>query len=336
MVYSVPEGLSAATYKTGSGDNAGQFSIKAGQTAKFDLLAAGYKYLVKEFGLTKEYTEVITDSGYYKQIDVLSQASSDTGSGEAGTGVEAGTGAADTEDTDADTAAGADSNTSVVSGEYAQVAGLNDSGLSFLFTNHYEAKKINLNLTKADEEGNVITDAPAHFMLYLDREQKQPVYEDAYIATDDKGKLTFLDLKPGTYWLYELKAPSGYRLLESPIEIHIGWGADGSPVVTIDGKPLSEDSDVVTGGHIESGTVQDSQDTQNGQDTQEGQNTQDSQNVKSVTTVNDTICITVINSDFYKLPSSGGSGIYWYSIGGMLLMMAASLILYRNKHRGRC
>jgi len=37
------------------------------------------------------------------------------------------------------------------------------------------------------------------------------------------------------------------------------------------------------------------------------------------------------NVPIYDLPSAGGIGIYWYSIGGMLLMIAAALILYRNK-----
>lgn len=39
------------------------------------------------------------------------------------------------------------------------------------------------------------------------------------------------------------------------------------------------------------------------------------------------------NTAVYELPSAGGSGIYRYSIGGMLLMMAAALILYKNKRR---
>lgn len=37
------------------------------------------------------------------------------------------------------------------------------------------------------------------------------------------------------------------------------------------------------------------------------------------------------NEALYSLPSSGGSGIYWYILGGMLLMMAASLMVYKNK-----
>ena len=39
------------------------------------------------------------------------------------------------------------------------------------------------------------------------------------------------------------------------------------------------------------------------------------------------------NDPVYALPSTGGKGIYWYSIGGTLLMMAGALILYRNKSK---
>lgn len=39
------------------------------------------------------------------------------------------------------------------------------------------------------------------------------------------------------------------------------------------------------------------------------------------------------NSPVYALPSTGGEGIYWYSIGGMLMMCAAVLILYRIKNK---
>lgn len=37
------------------------------------------------------------------------------------------------------------------------------------------------------------------------------------------------------------------------------------------------------------------------------------------------------NIKLYSLPSTGGSGIYWYMIGGMVLMSAAAWILYKNK-----
>lgn len=37
------------------------------------------------------------------------------------------------------------------------------------------------------------------------------------------------------------------------------------------------------------------------------------------------------NEAIYSLPSSGSSGIYGYLFSGMLLMMAASLIVYKTK-----
>lgn len=40
------------------------------------------------------------------------------------------------------------------------------------------------------------------------------------------------------------------------------------------------------------------------------------------------------NIEFYELPKSGGSGIYWYMFGGVLLMSVASMMTYRNKRRG--
>ena len=39
------------------------------------------------------------------------------------------------------------------------------------------------------------------------------------------------------------------------------------------------------------------------------------------------------NTALYDLPEAGGSGIYWYMLGGVLLMMAGSLLVYK-KRRG--
>lgn len=55
-------------------------------------------------------------------------------------------------------------------------------------------------------------------------------------------------------------------------------------------------------------------------------------NVK-VKITNTTYVITVANDLLYELPHTGGTGIFWYTIGGMLLMMAAALILYKRKCR---
>lgn len=40
------------------------------------------------------------------------------------------------------------------------------------------------------------------------------------------------------------------------------------------------------------------------------------------------------NEILYTLPSTGGPGIHWYIIGGMLLMTAGTLVLYKNRCRG--
>lgn len=45
------------------------------------------------------------------------------------------------------------------------------------------------------------------------------------------------------------------------------------------------------------------------------------------------VVITLADKAVYVLPSTGGSGIYWFSICGMLLMMAAAWIIYKNKCR---
>src|SRR5699024_7478006 len=39
------------------------------------------------------------------------------------------------------------------------------------------------------------------------------------------------------------------------------------------------------------------------------------------------------NVMLYELPSAGGPGIYWYTLGGTLLMAGAALIVYRQKRK---
>lgn len=48
---------------------------------------------------------------------------------------------------------------------------------------------------------------------------------------------------------------------------------------------------------------------------------------------NNTYIITVANNLLYELPHTGGTGIFLYMIGGMLLMGGAAWILYKNKRR---
>ena len=56
-------------------------------------------------------------------------------------------------------------------------------------------------------------------------------------------------------------------------------------------------------------------------------------NVSVKGTAKDGVVITLTNQKLYTLPSTGGNGIYWYMIGGMVLMSTAAWILYKNKCR---
>ena len=51
---------------------------------------------------------------------------------------------------------------------------------------------------------------------------------------------------------------------------------------------------------------------------------------------NTEVSLSIRNTELYELPNSGGIGIYWYSIGGTMLMLAAALILYISKRQRRC
>ena len=56
-------------------------------------------------------------------------------------------------------------------------------------------------------------------------------------------------------------------------------------------------------------------------------------NESATGTAENGVVITLTNQKVYTLPSTGGSGIYWYMIGGMVLMSTAAWILYKNKCR---
>ena len=48
----------------------------------------------------------------------------------------------------------------------------------------------------------------------------------------------------------------------------------------------------------------------------------------------DGFVLKIKNKELYELPSAGGIGTWWYTIGGTLLMMAGVLILYKKKCGG--
>lgn len=99
----------------------------------------------------------------------------------------------------------------------------------------------------------------------------------------------------GEYDLVETKAPSGYMVHEK------GWK------LTFDENGLLTAAQDLSGSNK---TLQISSTKENG------------------------IRLMVTNQKIYTLPSTGGNGIYVYMIGGVALMMAAMLILYKMKCKG--
>lgn len=111
-----------------------------------------------------------------------------------------------------------------------------------------------------------------------------------WTETIDGTEQTVAMIPRGTYTLTETKAPDGYLLSNA------SW-----TVNTTDEKPV-----------VKAGTT-----------------------VITATPSADAQGITTYSFQFenapnYELPSTGGIGTYWYTIGGML-MMAAALVLYRKK-----
>ena len=44
----------------------------------------------------------------------------------------------------------------------------------------------------------------------------------------------------------------------------------------------------------------------------------------------------VVNQAYYELPNAGGQGVYWYSIGGILMLLAGVWCVYRERQYWGC
>ena len=122
--------------------------------------------------------------------------------------------------------------------------------------------------------------------------------KDVTPATNDFGALA-----PGVYRLTELEAPAGYVVLPEPIYFKVE-----TRVVSF--ITVSED-----------GTIQTADNVQTMYELIPPEGEQDGYIIK------------IKNDTLYDLPSAGGSGIYWYTVSGALLMMGAALIVYREKRK---
>lgn len=297
-VYTVGE----ESYKTDK--TTGKFTLKAYQEALFEQLDLGATYRVRELEEGENYNSVEYEFSEWRiSYSDGTVISADPQQETSEPGADPQQGASETEP----------------KSHYSQGAQLKPGqNLTFSCVNNYVPDKLDLELIKIDPDGNRLSGA--QFKLFRgtgtnpDDAFRDPVTGLEVFETSVNGTVTIHDLKAGTYTLMEVKAPSGYMMLAEPISIEVV--REGSSVTitvngkTVKGKKLMSESGAKTG-------------------------VEEVPNVKVTlnTPENDLVELTVYNGKLYNLPHAGGRGIYWYSISGMLLMMAAALILYRYKLR---
>ena len=114
----------------------------------------------------------------------------------------------------------------------------------------------------------------------------------------------FGSLGAGVYRLTETEAPEGYSLLDDAIYFSID-GINGVQLLTVD------ENDII------------SVDDDGRQDMFELEVTEE-ENTKKYT-------IKIKNNTLYDLPQAGGTGIYLYMLGGVALMMAGTLLVYKKR-----
>lgn len=172
----------------------------------------------------------------------------------------------------------------------------------YVITKNVTNEKIHWDIIKRSDSSDDLVLEGAEFLLqttdktrsYYGKSGKNGVVEWYSTKIGDEFRDAVAELEKGIYKLTETKAPVGYALSsDEPWEITIG--ENGSLI------SIKSDGVDVTDKHVE----------QNGK----------------------LVHFYFENTAMYALPSAGGAGIFGYLIGGVLLMMAATLILYKNKHR---
>ena len=128
-----------------------------------------------------------------------------------------------------------------------------------------------------------------------DSEVNKKTTDSIPTATYNKknGKLVFHGLAEGTYTLTETKAPAGYTLLKNPITIVIEAAEDGK---------------------IASATV-------------------DGQTIGTKKIENGVVPVNIENHSGFTLPGTGGMGTYIFTIGGLVVMAGAVLLLVSSKKK---
>ena len=164
------------------------------------------------------------------------------------------------------------------------------------FVNTYKEYTADLDLVKVSKNDTNSTLEGAEFQLYKKENGNYTSTGTSITVKNGDTDIELQGLKPGEYYLEETKAPVGYMLLGKKIYFK-----------QVDGNISLAD--------------------------EQGNELVEQQEFWSLSTTNGKNVLTIQNQILYSLPSTGGNGIYWYMIGGMVLMSTAAWILYKNKCR---
>ncbi len=119
------------------------------------------------------------------------------------------------------------------------------------------------------------------------------------ISVDNASDIIELEgLESGYYRLKEIQAPEGYQILDSDIYFKVDSINNTLVLVDMEGNELTETNNLMW--RISS---------------------------------NNSKQIQIKNNTLYSLPSAGGPGIYWYTLSGILLMLGAALIVYKQQRK---
>ena len=173
-------------------------------------------------------------------------------------------------------------------------------GLTFAITN-----TLNWSLKKTDlpEDGKeAIALSGAKFELASEEEPNTVIAEGtsgtdgmiSWVDPETKDEKDLSNLK-GNYILTETEAPSGYQILKT------SWTLT-----------------------FENGLLKDAK----------GENNNYNTYISITSDAENGVVLTLKNGKLYELPETGGPGIFLYMIGGTLLLMAGSLMIYINRRRG--
>ena len=187
----------------------------------------------------------------------------------------------------------------VIGGQYTRTNAVN---AEIEITNSYIPKTVDIDLQKFGTNYQSPQDG-ATFTLYSGTKANDSITwqeKKPNIAVNNSETAHELKLENGYYKLEEIKAPTGFVKLDEPIYFMV----QGQNVVLTDkdGNALSNDDSKPDMWQI----------------------------VKSGSGV---WTIQILNKALYDLPSAGSSGIFGYTMGGTLLLMAGTLILYKMKRK---